>query len=79
MGELGENGALIERDGRAIAAIVNQLADDEVLRRRVGAAARDVVCRDYNWDRIADAVERIYERIVADAERDGTAMGINTK
>lgn len=49
----GEHGLLADlRDPAAIAGAVAEALDDEALRRRLGAAARDRVLRDYALDRL---------------------------
>lgn len=55
--------ALLTRvgDGAALAAAIERVARDEVLRARLRAGGRAVV-RRYTWDASAAAHERVYER-----------------
>jgi glycosyltransferase involved in cell wall biosynthesis len=46
----------------AIAAAAVDLARDEALRRRLGAAARELVLTRYDWARLAPALNAVYER-----------------
>ncbi|HKP14248.1 MAG TPA: glycosyltransferase family 4 protein, partial [Blastocatellia bacterium] len=57
----GDNGLLVEpNDAGALARVIERLADDEALRRRLGAAARQTVISGYTWRhnaaRVFDAV-----------------------
>jgi phosphatidyl-myo-inositol dimannoside synthase len=58
----GENGLVVdERDPSALAAAIVTLADDAARRRAMGAASRERVQRELNWDAVADRLDRIYE------------------
>jgi glycosyltransferase involved in cell wall biosynthesis len=60
----GENGLLVEpNDPEALARAIDRLADDEALRARLGAAARQTVIGRYTWQhnasRVFEAVEAV--------------------
>ena len=58
----GENGLVVEeRDPSALAAAIVALADDAARRRVMGAAGRERVQRELNWDAVADRLIRVYE------------------
>jgi glycosyltransferase involved in cell wall biosynthesis len=57
----GENGILVEPgDPEGLALAIKRLADDEALRKRLGAAARQKVIRQYTWKHNA---ARVFERV----------------
>jgi phosphatidyl-myo-inositol dimannoside synthase len=59
----GVTGRLVpERDAPALATAIGSLVDDPALGRRLGAAAREMVARDYGWPRVAERFEAIYDR-----------------
>ncbi len=58
----GEEGFLIERDPKAIAARLSELRADPGLRRRMGEAARRAAL-DYSWERMVERHERLYESL----------------
>jgi glycosyltransferase involved in cell wall biosynthesis len=66
----GENGLLVEPDdATAFARAIEQLAGDEAMRSRLGAAARQTVIDGYTWRRNAARVFDVRERFTAeDAE-----------
>ena len=49
-----------ERDGPALAAAIDRLLRDPLLRAAIGRRARDLVCRSYSWARVAETFENIY-------------------
>ena len=53
-----------ERDGQAIAAAVNRLRSPDA-RARLGAAARQLVERQFGWPRTAEGMEDAYRRALA--------------
>ena len=58
----GETGLLVPpRDPPALRAAIDRLLEDEALRRRLGAAARDHVAKLCDWDRVSDATVAAYE------------------
>ena len=64
----GENGFLVEPgDVAALADRMKQLADDAKLRRRMGAAARKRVEKEFSIDAMTDRIIGIYREIL---ERD---------
>lgn len=61
----GENGIVTAPgDHRSLAAGVNRLLEDREMSRKMGARNRLVAERRYAWERIADEVTAIYERII---------------
>jgi glycosyltransferase involved in cell wall biosynthesis len=65
-----EDGLLVpcgDLDG--LAAALRRLADDASLRRRLGAAGRERLGRDFRWEDKLDLVRRVYEDARADAAR----------
>ncbi len=58
-----------ERNARELAAAIDGLLRSPDAGARLGAAARETVCRDYGWTRVAGQFEEIYDRV---APRAGT-------
>jgi len=59
----GINGVLVpEKDSVALADALTQLARDDALRARLGAAARVQVHENLNWENVARKFIRVYER-----------------
>ncbi|HIQ06822.1 MAG TPA: glycosyltransferase family 1 protein [Anaerolineae bacterium] len=57
----GESGSLLPPgDDKGLADGVMQLLVDETLRQRLAQGARQRVQREYNWNRLAEEVERAY-------------------
>lgn len=52
-----------ERDAGALAAAIAGLLRQPSLGTAIGRQAREVVCRDYSWARVAERFETIYERV----------------
>ena len=67
----GENGYLITREPHVIAERLRGLADDAVLRARLGAAAREAATR-FTWGEMVTRYHELYERL-ARGERDPLA------
>ena len=66
----GEEGLLVrEADPAALADAIVRLADDPVLRGRLGASARRRVVEAYSWDRHCAQLEALLARVVAEARR----------
>ena len=66
--EDGETGFLVpERDPQALAARVLALLDDEALRRKLGAAARQRAARDFDITRQTAALEDLYDAVLEGA------------
>jgi D-inositol-3-phosphate glycosyltransferase len=51
------------RNPAEVAAAINHLLRDDVLRNSLGAAGRDRAKARYSWDRIAADTARIYDRL----------------
>jgi phosphatidylinositol alpha-mannosyltransferase len=67
----GETGLLTGRaDSRSIARAIVKLARDDELRRRLVASARREVLQ-YSWDRVTRRIVEVYESVT-----DGTAAGV---
>ncbi|HEV2678445.1 MAG TPA: glycosyltransferase [Aliidongia sp.] len=63
----GETGFLVsERDPAALASRLNDLLDDPALRRRMGAAARALVERQFDIRRQTGTLEDLYDAVLAD-------------
>ncbi|HSX98714.1 MAG TPA: glycosyltransferase [Streptomyces sp.] len=62
----GVTGRLVPAaDHGAIAEAVRDVLADEGLRRTMGAAGRERVLARYTWQRVADGVEEVYQRVTA--------------
>jgi glycosyltransferase involved in cell wall biosynthesis len=58
----GETGLLVPpRDPPALRGAIDRLLEDEVLRRRLGSAARQHVAKLCDWDRVSQATVATYE------------------
>lgn len=64
----GENGYLLH-DAAALPTLIQRLFSREE-RERLGRGAR-VTAEDYSWDRVADAHEELYRRVVSWKENEG--------
>jgi glycosyltransferase involved in cell wall biosynthesis len=64
-GESGRLFAPADRSGLATALI--DLLEDEAVRKRIGAAARDRVCRDYSSSGMARKYVALYYQLLGDA------------
>ena len=51
-----------ERDARALAAAISDLLREPSRASLIGAQARDLVCRQYSWERVAADFEAVYHR-----------------
>lgn len=59
----GYNGFLVHaRNATEIATRVNQLLDDEELRKKMAARSYELVEKKFTWGHIAESFERIYEK-----------------
>ena len=56
-----------ERDPEALAAAIDALLSDPARRRELGRAARSDVCEQYGWERVAERLELIYDRVTRDS------------
>ncbi|MFI6436338.1 glycosyltransferase [Streptomyces sp. NPDC050759] len=62
----GVTGRLVPAgDPGATAEAVRELLADERLRRTLGAVGRERVLARYTWQRVADGVEEVYQRVTA--------------
>jgi glycosyltransferase involved in cell wall biosynthesis len=59
-----------DQASRDIATAMQQLAQDEGLRQRLGRSARERVNRDFAWSSKAALLNTIYERVAGDGSRD---------
>jgi glycosyltransferase involved in cell wall biosynthesis len=61
----GTNGLLVKPgDALALAAAINRLIKDPVLRSRLGKQARDDAIRNYSWDTYISRLERVYDAVI---------------
>jgi glycosyltransferase involved in cell wall biosynthesis len=61
----GEEGLHVEpMDAKDLADKINQILDDDELRKRMGETGREKVYREYSWDKVASQIEKIYEEVV---------------
>jgi glycosyltransferase involved in cell wall biosynthesis len=51
-----------EQDARALAVAIRDLLNRPDVGAAIGLRARELVCRDYGWDRVARDFEAVYER-----------------
>lgn len=62
----GETGLLVPaRNPRRAAAAVRMLLDDPALRRRMGKAARRTIEQRYDWRKVCEATEAVYEDMLS--------------
>jgi glycosyltransferase involved in cell wall biosynthesis len=70
----GENIVLVDsRDPQAIAQAIIRLLKDDELRHRIGAEGRRFVLEHLNWENIAQQMESLYERLLAERGEKGTS------
>ena len=60
----GENCLMPEAEPRAVAAAIQRVLDDEVLRARLVEAGLQTA-REYDWSRKLDDLERFFEGVAA--------------
>ncbi len=58
----GVNGFLVEGD--AYIEPVRRLAEDSVLRRRMGKKSRERVVRNFSWDAVGDSIIVVYQKVL---------------
>jgi glycosyltransferase involved in cell wall biosynthesis len=51
-----------ERDVRALAGAIDELLRDRLAAEHMGRQARDLVCRQHSWARVAQDFEAVYQR-----------------
>jgi glycosyltransferase involved in cell wall biosynthesis len=60
----GETARLVpERNAQALAQAIDGLLRDATRRAAMGHQAREVVCREHSWARVAEQFEEIYARV----------------
>jgi len=63
----GENGLLVApKDPAALAAAIERLRGDSELRERLSRNAREFAVERLSWDATVDALERTFQRAIAD-------------
>jgi glycosyltransferase involved in cell wall biosynthesis len=66
----GVNIVLVDQhDPQSIANAIVRLLTDEEFRRKIGAGGRRFVLEHLAWDKIAEQMERFYERVIAEHDR----------
>ena len=61
----GSTGLLVEPDNvEQLAQALEQLLSDPNLRRRLSTNAREVVMREYSWDRVAEKTIEVYRKVL---------------
>lgn len=66
---VGDAGLLVEPgDGRALAAALLKVLDDEALARKLGARGRERVLREFTWARTAARTLEAYDRLLKNSE-----------
>jgi glycosyltransferase involved in cell wall biosynthesis len=62
----GRNARIVaERDADALAGAIADLLRNPLRAGEIGLRARDTVCRDYGWPRVAATFDDIYRRVLA--------------
>lgn len=59
-------GGLVRRTDAETTEAIQQLLDDRELRRRLGAEGRAACETKYDWERVLDAYERLFQKLVAE-------------
>ncbi|MFP3386889.1 glycosyltransferase, partial [Tritonibacter sp. SIMBA_163] len=52
------------RDTQALADALRRLANDPGMRRRMGAAARELACTRFSQETVADQTQELYRRLL---------------
>lgn len=60
-----ERGLLTKPDKKSISKAILKLADDEGLRKKLGAAAKDYAFKHYTWGAIGDRLDSFFEEVLA--------------
>ena len=72
----GETGLLVPpRKPQKAAAAVRMLLDDPELRAKMGRAARCKVEQLYDWKRVCEATEAVYEDMLAGSSQQKVSVG----
>ena len=58
-------GGLVRSSGRETTEAIQQMLDNESLRRKLGADGRAACETKYDWERVLDAYEKLFEMLVA--------------
>jgi glycosyltransferase involved in cell wall biosynthesis len=58
-------GGLVKSSGRETTQAIQQMLDDDDLRRKLGAEGRAACETKYDWERVLDAYEKLFEKLVA--------------
>jgi phosphatidylinositol alpha-1,6-mannosyltransferase len=62
----GETGLLVSgTDASELAAVIERLASSETIRRMMGAAGRERVCREFTWERAAAEIDTVHRKAAA--------------
>ena len=57
----GITGEFVPHDANGIAIVLNRLLADRIGMRQMGMNARDLVCKEYTWNRVTVLTEQAYE------------------
>jgi glycosyltransferase involved in cell wall biosynthesis len=47
-----------------LAEAIMKLAEDQILRTKLGTAARDFVIKNYNWETVIKRIENVYSGLI---------------
>ncbi len=64
-----------ERDPEGLAAAIRSLLRQPELSKAIGHRARETVCRDHSWERVAQTFDAIYRTVDAGAQRSPRSGG----
>jgi len=66
----GQTGFLVERNNpEAAAEKIEELINDAALRKKMGQAGRQFVLQNYEWQKSADIMEKLYEEVINDYQK----------
>lgn len=66
----GKNGFLVPpKSPQALSKVILKLLNDDKLRKEIGEAARKTIERSYTWDKIADNIQKCYEDMLQNCQR----------
>ncbi|MBN2227304.1 MAG: glycosyltransferase family 4 protein [candidate division Zixibacteria bacterium] len=66
----GETGILVPpEDSHALAEAIRRLAEDVVLRRKMGENGRDLVENEFSWDKSVEQMVALYRRLIKSGGR----------